>query len=356
MITNEDKQIKMRSKYENLEQYEAYEDQYNPIYMDRRARRRRRTKVDFKPKRTEEEIVANAAEAIGLEGGFKTSYKPSKHESVWLMDSLRPFYDQELISDVEALVKGGKEANVYRCRAHPATGEKWLAAKVYRPRMFRNLRNDQLYRQGRTTLTANGTPVKGSDTRVMRALGKKTAFGQQVAHTSWLMHEYKALELLYDAGADVPYAFAAGENAILMSYVGDGSGAAPALNEINLDPDELWPLFNGILENVALMLQLGRIHGDLSAYNILYWQGAITLIDFPQMANSRVDMGTHAVGSRSNPDAWFIFERDVKRVCDYFRGQGVRCDAQEIAAELWQEYVQDDMLQRLADASLWDDE
>ena len=35
-------------------------------------------------------------------------------------------------------------------RVHdPATGLEFLAAKIYRPRMFRSLSNDALYRQGR---------------------------------------------------------------------------------------------------------------------------------------------------------------------------------------------------------------
>ena len=345
----------MVSNYENLEQYEAYEDQFNPLLVDRQARRKRRSKTNYKPKKTQEEIISNSADAIGLEGGLQISYRPSLYEAGWLLQSLRPFFDQELISDVAALVKGGKEANVYRCAAHPATGQRWLAAKVYRPRMFRNLRNDQMYRRGRTTLTVNGVPVKGHDTRMMRALDKKTAYGRQMAHTSWLMHEYAALELLHNGGGDVPRAYAAGENGILMTYIGDAAGAAPALNEINLDKDEIWPLFRKVLANIELMLRYGRIHGDLSAYNILYWQGDITLIDFPQIANSRVDSGTHAVGSRVNPDAEFILQRDVTRVCEYFIAQGVRCDPQAITAELWQRYAEDDTQQRLADASLWDE-
>ena len=104
-------------------------------------------------------------------------------------------------------------------------------------------------------------------------------------------------------------------------------GAAPALNEINLEPDEVWSLFREVLENIRLMLSYGRVHADLSAYNILYWQGEITLIDFPQVINSRVSKETHMVGSQVNPDAAFILERDIGRVCEYFTGQGVRCDA-----------------------------
>jgi len=47
---------------------------------------------------------------------------------------LRIFYDRWLITDVLDLVKTGKEATVYCCRAHPETGTKFLAAKLYRHR------------------------------------------------------------------------------------------------------------------------------------------------------------------------------------------------------------------------------
>ena len=76
-------------------------------------------------------------------------YVPARFEAAWLRASIASFYEEEWISDVLASVKGGKEANVYRCQAHPNTGEQLLAAKVYRPRQFRNLRNDKAYRDGR---------------------------------------------------------------------------------------------------------------------------------------------------------------------------------------------------------------
>ena len=66
---------------------------------------------------------------------------------------------------------------MYRCQLHEAHGGGLVAAKVYRPRHFRNLRNDSFYREGRAVLDASGRPVKPTDSRMMRALGKKTAFG-----------------------------------------------------------------------------------------------------------------------------------------------------------------------------------
>jgi RIO kinase 1 len=311
-----------------LDEFEYYEERFNPLKSDRKARRSRKPRISHPAKKSEREIMTQVADPLELEGSCNTTYRPSRYEEGWLLYSLQGFFDQGLISDVLAQVKGGKEANVYCCQAAPALGVELVAAKVYRPRMFRNLRNDKTYREGRAILTAEGHEVKKTDHRVMRAIGKKTAFGVQVEHTSWLMYEYTALERLYRAGAAVPKPFASGENAILMGYVGDADVAAPTLNEIGLDPDEAASLFPEVLRNVELMLKHHLIHGDLSAYNILYWAGTITLIDFPQVTNSL-----------TNRNAYFILQRDVTRICEYFARQGAKRNAKAIADVLWRRYV-----------------
>jgi RIO kinase 1 len=270
------------------------------------------------------------AEPDGRERGFVTTYRPSRHEAGWLLSSLGAFHEQELIADVLFLVKGGKEANVYCCTAGIAAGgdDRLLAAKVYRPRQFRNLRNDRMYREGRPILTAEGRAAKASDQRLIRALGKKTDFGVQAQHTSWLMYEYTTLERLHRAGAAVPRAVAAGENAVLMEFIGNREGAAPTLMEASPDPAEAKPLYRQVLRTIEALLREGTVHGDLSAYNILYWQGAATVIDFPQVT-----------GVHSNENARALLERDLTRVCDYFSRLGLPCDAASLARDLWRRFV-----------------
>jgi RIO kinase 1 len=277
-----------------------------------------------------ERIVAGLADAPAFDEGFRMTYKPARFEDVWLLSSLRSFYEDELIVDVLAQVKGGKEASVYRCAAHPRTGQSFLAAKVYRPRKFRNLSNDAAYREGRAILAADGRPVRPTDDRIMRALGKKTAFGVQVQHTSWLMHEYTTLDLLHSAGGAVPRPFAANDNAILMGYCGDARRPAPTLKEVKLSRAQAGPLLREVLRNVELLLEHGLVHGDLSAYNVLFWEGQVTLIDFPQVVS--------AVG---NANARAIFERDVRRVCEHFARQGAPSDPEAIAAGLWERYMEE---------------
>ena len=76
--------------------------------------------------------------------------------------------------------------------------------------------------------------------------------------------------------------------------------------------------------NIDLMLANDLVHGDLSAYNILYWDDQITLIDFPQ-----------AINPHANRNAYSIFERDVQRVCEYFASQGIKSNPRRLAADLW---------------------
>ena len=58
------------------------------------------------------------------------------------------------------------------------------------------------------------------------------------------------------------------------------------------------------MRNVELMLAYDRVHGDLSAYNVLYRDGEVRIIDFPQ-----------AVDPRFNSNALYLLERDIEHLC-----------------------------------------
>lgn len=253
---------------------------------------------------------------------FKFTYKAARFEEAWLLDSLVGIAEHQWISDVLRKVKAGKEASVYLCRSGSTIEAPLAAAKVYRPRMLRNLKNDQQYRTGRADLDASGSVIHNDGD--LHAMKKRTNYGEELRHQSWIAYEFQTLEILHAAGADVPKPYAMERNAILMSYIGALGNAAPSLNSVTLDLDEARPLFERVIRNIDLLLSNQRIHGDLSAYNILYWDGDITLIDFPQV-----------VPPEENPSAWNIFLRDVTRVCQYFNSQGVKANARKLATDLW---------------------
>jgi RIO kinase 1 len=300
--------------------YELY-DELDDLDSDgtKPSNKRVSQKRESKKRDMEAKLFIRAQEASKE---FKFTYKAARFEEWWLLDSLAAFHDHKWISDVLRRVKGGKEASVYLCKPGIGVDAPLLAAKVYRPRSLRNLKNDQQYRVGRTDLDEDGHALwKEAD---INAIIKRTRYGEEVRHQSWIAYEFVTMELLHEAGADVPKPFAKEKNAILMEFVGDAGTAAPPLSHVSLDPDEAEPLFERVVRNMDIMLSKDRIHGDLSAYNILYWDGDIKLIDFPQV-----------VIPESNPASWGIFQRDVMRICQYFSAQGIRTDAKKLAADLW---------------------
>ena len=68
------------------DEYEYYERMYDPLQNDRQARRKRKPKVRHVAKVAENVVVSELGDAVGLERGFNTTYKPARYEEGWLLD------------------------------------------------------------------------------------------------------------------------------------------------------------------------------------------------------------------------------------------------------------------------------
>lgn len=306
-------------------------DPYDAYEYPNHSRRAHRAKGARKQKKKQKKQIAQEMNAMrDTAESFVPTYvknlDPDHHERNWIIKSLGGFYENNQLQDVLHVVKAGKEANVYCCQATPAMHVPYLAAKIYRPRMLRHLKNNAVYKEGRMVLDADGKEERGS--RAARALSKKTRFGKNLDIMTWIVHEYEMHQKLYDAGADVPEPIALQDKTILMAYVGEPYQPAPTLIDTRLDKEEARPLLNRILDNITLMLELNYVHGDLSPYNILYWDEAIQIIDFPQM-----------VDARKNQHAEEMLRRDVLRVCEYFERYGVYEEANAFTDSLWKQYT-----------------
>lgn len=305
----------------------------DPTYVDPGQRRPRRLndrrlhrpKVDRHQVRASVQGDGNRPTASDLV--LADGLDASAEERGYILAQLSQFFHQKKITAVLRRVKGGKEANVYCCAAHPDTGLDLIAAKLYRRREQRNLKNDSIYRQGRAVLNVRGETIDlAHDWRLAKAIHGKSRKGLEVTQTSWVAYEYQTIDRLKQAGISVPRPIANSGHAFLMEYLGEIGLPAPTLNLVRLEPDEARQICSQTLDDIARMLQLGVIHGDLSAYNILYWEGQTAIIDFPQV-----------VDPVSNPDARSIFARDVERICGYFARYGLRNNARAIAHTLWSE-------------------
>ncbi len=239
-----------------------------------------------------------------------------------LLAHLDPLIEQHLITEVLRPIKTGKEAVVYCCAAHPTLERELVAAKVYRPFETRSFKRDAVYQQGRE---------RGSrpDARVLKALGKKTRRGRLHKFSAWIAHEERTLRILHDVGADVPEPIERVGPVVLMEYLGDAEDPAPMLTNVVLEEDEAGQLYDQVLRNVDLFLKHHRVHADLSAFNLLYWNGRAVVIDFPQ-----------AVDPRYNDDAFDLLIRDLRNLNGFFEEHGVDgVDPIEHSLAIWREHV-----------------
>lgn len=250
-------------------------------------------------------------------GGFHSPFVEGQRDRDWIISSLGMFYASGLIRDVVGVVKSGKEATVYRC-----TGQKdgeYLAAKIFRPRMFRSLQNDAIYRQNRDA---------GRDLRSRRAMDKMSTHGRATRMESWIRFEFDTHKRFYDAGVAVPEPVDSYGNAILMEFIGDGEEPAPLLNQVELESAAAEPLFGELIRSIELMVGCDRVHADLSPFNILYRQGQAIVIDFAQ-----------AVDAGSGPDVFRLLVRDIENVATYFAKYGVAADPEQIAFGMWSRHL-----------------
>lgn len=232
-------------------------------------------------------------------------------------DPLQSFLDDGTIIEVLGELKSGKEGTVFCCRPNKKFGVPLAAAKVFRSREHRTFRNQAVYRQGMVILNK----------RNARAVKKKTAWGRQVESETWTYHEWEMLKTMSSGGASVPKPLALSDGVLLMEYVGDEETAAPKLQEVRLEPSQVRPLFDDLVKTIELFLRLNWIHGDLSPYNVLYWRGRLTVIDFPQ-----------AVDARTNPSALDLLIRDLQNICAYWRRYGLEADGERLARRMWGQY------------------
>jgi len=74
---------------------------------------------------------------------------------------------------------------------------------------------------------------------------------------------------------------------LVMELVTDSDGySAPRLGEVELSPDTARDYHRFLMQQVARMLCVGLIHGDLSEYNVLVGPEGPVIIDLPQVVSA----------------------------------------------------------------------
>ncbi|MFW9787202.1 MAG: RIO1 family regulatory kinase/ATPase [Candidatus Thorarchaeota archaeon] len=211
-----------------------------------------------------------------------------------------------LATDVLHPISAGKEASIYLAlwKEHP------IILKAYR-----------LW----------STPHKLSMTKghIRESSGKKTRWILGLIEDV-AVAEFDVLQNCYSAGVRIPTPISRVANYLTMRFIGDGETPAPQLRDVELENPEA--VMNEILDQYLKMYSEAHYtHGDLSAYNILWWMDMPWIIDVPQ---------SEPVNKWSNMNKVELFlRRDIENVLKYFGTYGIERDTEHILNVFLDAYI-----------------
>ncbi|RDX99797.1 Pentatricopeptide repeat-containing protein, mitochondrial, partial [Mucuna pruriens] len=191
------------------------------------------------------------------------------------------------ILDINGCISTGKEANVYH--ATKSNGQE-LAIKIYKTSAL-NFRDRDKYVQG--------------DFRFRNGYCKHNP--RKMVKT-WAEKEMRNLMRLKAAGIRCPAAYLLRLHVLAMEFIGRNGWAAPRLKDADLSLDKLREGYVEIIIAMRTLYQKCKlVHGDLSEYNILYFEGHLYIIDVSQSVDPE------------HPLALDFLRED----CDFFKKHGV---------------------------------
>ena len=179
------------------------------------------------------------------------------------------------------------------------------------------------------------TPHKLSMTKghIRESSGKKTRWILGLLEDI-AVNEFDILQTCFKAGVRVPTPISRVANYLTMRFIGDGDAPAPQLREVELENPEL--VLNEVLDQYLIMYRDAHYaHGDLSAYNILWWNERPWIIDVPQTeaVNKWCDMNKIEL----------ILQRDILNILSYFESYGIERDPDLILQVFLDAYVPENL-------------
>jgi RIO kinase 1 len=238
------------------------------------------------------------------------SAEPSNPNSKFENADLNGLSKMGFLDELIAGIKTGKEASVFLGR----NADGLVAVKMYTDLRVRSFKRDSSYREGRFI----------GDSRIQKAIEQGSQAGLDAHQILWVQEEFRQMKHLYGHGVNVPKAIAVNGISLVMEFIGDEDGnPAPRISDLKMEREKAGEAFRQAVQNLKLIVRSGRVHGDYSTFNILWYKEMAVVIDFPQV-----------IEFKNNPNANAFLERDVHSLCKSFRKQGVNADKANVLREV----------------------
>jgi RIO kinase 1 len=195
------------------------------------------------------------------------------------------------LSEIDGCLSTGKEANVYYARGED---DQEYAVKIFKTSILVFKDRDQ-YVSGEFRYR-NGY-CKSNPRKMVK---------------TWAEKELRNLKRLHNAGIPCPTPHLLKSHVLVMDFLGKDGWCAPRLKEVKLAPEEWTECYITLVMDMRKMYQVcNLVHGDLSEYNLLWFEGRVRIIDVSQSVE------------QSHPFSNEFLRKDVNNVTMFFRKNGI---------------------------------
>jgi RIO kinase 1 len=222
--------------------------------------------------------------------------------------------NRNVVSEINGCISTGKEANVYHAVTYPEPESSSTADATEPQSVAKPLhRAIKVYKTSILVFKDREKYISG-DYRFNQGYQKSN---NRAMVKLWAEKEMRNLKRLYAAGIPCPEPLHLRNHVLVMSFLGDKKGyPAPRLKDVTFEGDDVatrWrDVYLTVVGYMRRMYQVCKlVHGDLSEYNMLWWQDKPYFIDVSQSVED------------DHPRSLEFLRMDIKNVTDYFRRKGV---------------------------------
>ena len=130
---------------------------------------------------------------------------------------------------------------------------------------------------------------------------------------TWAEKEMRNLRRLFEAGIPCPEPLHLRSHVLMMKFIGTNGWPAPRLKDAKLSDKRIRETYLQLIEMMRKMYQVCHlVHGDLSEYNLLYFNGQLIMIDVSQSVE------------HEHPAALDFLRTDCRNVTDFYTKSGLQ--------------------------------
>lgn len=195
------------------------------------------------------------------------------------------------LTQIDGCLSTGKEANVYYARGE---GDREYAVKIFKTSILvfkdrdKYVSGEYRFRHGY---------CKSNPRKMVKV---------------WAEKEMRNLKRLRAAGICCPEAHLLKSHVLVMDFLGRNGWCAPRLKDAELTIDQSFDAYKSVVLDMRRMLhECNLVHGDLSEYNLLWYEGKVAVIDVSQSVE------------QSHPLALDFLRKDCSNVTDFFGRKGL---------------------------------